>query len=667
MNKTLSLLFLFLSFSFTTSAQTTKIDSLIIEYQNQTIDTLRIKALVNICNYYYFRKPEKGFIYADTLAELGEKTGQKKYISIGYKFRGNSFVRKGKFQEAIIEFKKGIELQDSIGEEKYKYASYMNMGTAYRYARDFVNANIYYNKAINIATSYDKKDRLIIIYNNLGSMAQSQEQYEIAIGFFLKALESEKYNSNHKRSISPYVNLGTIHYDLNQFEKALEYSNKALKISEKENYLVGIADSKKNIGKIFVAQKNNTEDAIKKLIDAITIYTEVNDYVFLLEAYSALGQAYENIDDLDNAIKFHSKAVILSQEIEMQDNVFGSRVALARALIQKGNLKKAKTELAYVLKDTTNENLLNSHLLVAFKSQSKLSQLSRNYKDALKYHQLYKNLSDEILSAEIINDINELETKYQTEKKEKENLQLKKEKAEQALVLEKESQRKWIFGVLALLAFLTIIFVVFYSKNRRQKQLYKSQLDIAKAKQMEHQRIATDLHDFKVKDLEEIKSELDKYGKPLLANKVEVVKEGIRNLSKQISKIPFDESEFDDQIVTLLASYATKNISTHQKGVKSINWKSVDDTIKQHLFLVIREGFSNAYNHSKAKNIKLYFQKTENHLNISITDDGKGFENATPGLGFTNMKMRINEINGKIKIESEKGAGTHIGIYLTLV
>ena len=116
-----------------------------------------------------------------------------------------------------------------------------------------------------------------------------------------------------------------------------------------------------------------------------------------------------------------------------------------------------------------------------------------------------------------------------------------------------------------------------------------------------------------------------------------------------------------------MASYSSEDIKINQKGVDGIAWKTINDTIKQNLFLVIREGISNAYNHSEAKNVNLVFQKKDNQLEITITDDGKGFEDATPGIGFTNMKMRINEINGNIKIDSKKEHGTKIGIYLSLV
>jgi len=295
-----------------------------------------------------------------------------------------------------------------------------------------------------------------------------------------------------------------------------------------------------------------------------------------------------------------------------------------------------------------------------FKKQHKLKELPPLYDELI-------IIKDAILNAENLKSINELETKYQTEKKEKENLKLKAAKVQNELELEKENRQKWFFGSLALAAILTIIIIVFYAKNKRQKLLYNSQLNIAKAKQTEHQRIATDLHDYKVKTLEGIKVELEKEGKNQLANKVDSIKESLRSLSKELSQVSFEESEFNEQIITLLASYNSAEFSIHHKGLSSIKWKTINTVIKQNLFLVIREGISNAYNHSQASRVDLEFQKNGNQLQIAITDNGKGFEDATPGIGFTNMKLRINEINGKIKIESKKEAGTQIGIYLALV
>ena len=67
--------------------------------------------------------------------------------------------------------------------------------------------------------------------------------------------------------------------------------------------------------------------------------------------------------------------------------------------------------------------------------------------------------------------------------------------------------------------------------------------------------------------------------------------------------------------------------------------------------------------------VSLYFQKKGKQLYIVITDDGQGFDEKiiNLGKGFTNMKTRINEINGKLKIKSQKNKGTSIEVHLAII
>jgi len=60
-------------------------------------------------------------------------------------------------------------------------------------------------------------------------------------------------------------------------------------------------------------------------------------------------------------------------------------------------------------------------------------------------------------------------------------------------------------------------------------------------------------------------------------------------------------------------------------------------------------------------------QKEENQIQITIHDNGKGFDidNTDFGNGLYNMKKRIEEVNGICKIESELQKGTTITILLT--
>jgi two-component system, NarL family, sensor kinase len=85
------------------------------------------------------------------------------------------------------------------------------------------------------------------------------------------------------------------------------------------------------------------------------------------------------------------------------------------------------------------------------------------------------------------------------------------------------------------------------------------------------------------------------------------------------------------------------------------------------LFRMIQEGLQNIVKHAQARNIKVSINYTDSHLEIVISDDGKGFDikqelEAGSGLGLQNIMNRAALIKGKALITSVINKGTCIDI-----
>lgn len=91
---------------------------------------------------------------------------------------------------------------------------------------------------------------------------------------------------------------------------------------------------------------------------------------------------------------------------------------------------------------------------------------------------------------------------------------------------------------------------------------------------------------------------------------------------------------------------------------------------KKSLYRIICEGVGNAVRHGKVKNIEVKLNITSESTNLSIIDDGIGFdlnkvmEDSEKGLGIQNLNQLAEILHGKIKIESELNIGTTIEIKL---
>ena len=88
---------------------------------------------------------------------------------------------------------------------------------------------------------------------------------------------------------------------------------------------------------------------------------------------------------------------------------------------------------------------------------------------------------------------------------------------------------------------------------------------------------------------------------------------------------------------------------------------AVDSKWAVNLFRILQEIVNNAAKYAQATNIWISGGHTENSLNMEIRDNGIGFdEKELKGntYGLSNLKQRVQQMNGKLSIASAKGKGT---------
>jgi signal transduction histidine kinase len=87
---------------------------------------------------------------------------------------------------------------------------------------------------------------------------------------------------------------------------------------------------------------------------------------------------------------------------------------------------------------------------------------------------------------------------------------------------------------------------------------------------------------------------------------------------------------------------------------------------RHNLFLVVKEALSNVARHSHASEVRLSIRVTGQQLHIRIEDTGCGFDRAPETVfadGLRNMRQRMEEIGGRIEIDSRPEAGTRVSLF----
>ena len=220
-------------------------------------------------------------------------------------------------------------------------------------------------------------------------------------------------------------------------------------------------------------------------------------------------------------------------------------------------------------------------------------------------------------------------------------------------------------------------------QQKADEEIYQLMLDqhqkIQEGKNMEKQRISLELHDGVMGKLSAVRLNLYAllYKANLIENddfslqidEIQAVEEEIRNIAHDLNSNLFSDNSNFIAIVEELFAKIENHSTIHFKlqVSDSVNWDLINNTIKINLYRILQEALQNIEKYAAAKNVAVVV--TQNDLNeilITISDDGNGFDTKEKnnGIGLKNMKIRMQELNGTVDIQSEVNKGTKVNLII---
>lgn len=136
----------------------------------------------------------------------------------------------------------------------------------------------------------------------------------------------------------------------------------------------------------------------------------------------------------------------------------------------------------------------------------------------------------------------------------------------------------------------------------------------------------------------------------------------IRRLSYSMNPSRIEELGLDAVFNSLCHEFSsTTGIQCHYKS--SFNEADLNNEVKLDLLRICQEALLNVMHHAHATEVSIRLEEKKKRIELSITDNGKGFEHKTKqSFGLQNMHGRAASINGKLLIESEKSKGTTVSV-----
>ena len=289
-------------------------------------------------------------------------------------------------------------------------------------------------------------------------------------------------------------------------------------------------------------------------------------------------------------------------------------------------------------------------------------QKKGDYKKANEYSMLLINDARKQSAGRLKNQLFELETKFETERKENTILLQEKKLSE---------KNKIILSLAVISVFIVLVFIILFvwTKNKniiKEKQItenYASQL--LQKTENERKRIASDLHDSVSNELINLRHAI-KNADADMKIKIDSILEEVRNISRNISPALFDKIGLNLSIEQLIER--TQN--QHNFFISSeIDYKKGLDNDKElQLYRIVQEAITNILKHANAVAGKVSIIEEKNSVNLEIRDNGKGFDVAKMlekgnCFGLLNITERTKYLNGTVNFQSGS-SGTVIKIVI---
>ncbi len=533
-------------------------------------------------------------------------------------------------------------LYDAIGDDFFSGRMLYNMAKSQVDVKDYTGAEVNAFKAIELLKPLEENRRLHNCYSLLGTISSELKEYNRALGYFENAQNYLNNVENKKIRNSLYVmlqnNIGNVFKEQKMFLRAIPYYQNALKAdsliidSPKDyaKYLDNLATSRINAG--------DTLGVKDQLLEALQIRKEENDLAGMAKSYFSLAEYYMVQND---TVKALANAKLAEQ-----------------FAIQSSNNKRLFETLG-ILVYLDKENSMK-HTLDYIQLNDKLIQEERQARD--KFTRISFETSE--VSAE-----NQILTR-----------------------------KKQIWTGIAVCVFILglAVYIIINQRVKNQALRFQQQQQasnqeifdlmlsqkqkIEDTKKMEQKRISEELHDgvlgkmlgarMVLTGLNKRTNEEAVEERALAISALKEVEGEVRAISHELSHAAYQNiNNFINSIKDLLQSVGNANGIEHGFDYDdSFDWDSIRGEIKINLYRMVQETLQNAVKHSECKKILVNFVRTNDLLNVTIADDGKGFiaKAGKKGIGMRNIESRVGKLNGDWDINSIVDKGTTITFNIPL-
>ncbi|MFO0322259.1 MAG: tetratricopeptide repeat protein [Bacteroidota bacterium] len=351
----------------------------------------------------------------------------------------------------------------------------------------------YANEAKNISESIHYKKGSAEAYFRLGNILREQEKFIESFNILLKSAKLSETIKYTQGIFEARINLGALFIRTHQYDEAESYYTQALSMTNEPKLQIEVHSK---LGTIYVAKKNYRK-ALEELWKVEKLLKKTSNEIVSAQVYGNIGRIFSELNDFDNALKYFKKALDIAKKKKSKQLMVRAYSYLSKLYfnLYKSNLKKGDLNLATNQFKLAKSYLKKCNLLaielgnmngkcVIYYDFYELYKMEKNYKEALKYLELYTQLNDSLVKIENNKSTADLNQKYKSENKDKEIklLNAEKEQKKNEIKAKTKNQKIIIFSSIVFFISITTISVFIFISYRQKQRLNLEKMEKEKIK-----------------------------------------------------------------------------------------------------------------------------------------------------------------------------------------
>ncbi|TAE24242.1 MAG: tetratricopeptide repeat protein [Candidatus Kapaibacterium sp.] len=438
--------------------------------------------------------------------ELSETIGDKRGEAAALNNLAIIYSNKGETARALDAYSRSLGIKESLADTLGISTTLNNIGQVYYEQGLYKEARQYFDRAILLARKKNDAENIALLLVNIAAVLREKGEFTQAMAYFREALSLRELQKDNVGIAAIMRSIGEIYRIQGSRALAMEMSLKGLKIARELNDKELIAKAIRSIGIIFEDERKFVE-ATEHYTQALGMFREIGYERGIYETLHALGSVYDEQAQFDIALDYYRQSLAMKrvandrkgiamslnnmgyiferrQQYEEAFSHYQQALTIHQDIGNTWGMAAAYTNLASIYRTTGNYAMSEKMGLRGMESGEKEQALgflyecagiladmyekSGNYPKALEFQKRVAIYQDSLTNRAKAREVARLSVEYDVDRKQAENLLLKRDAEVQQATLHRQ-YTLLVAGGLGGVLLLVLALVLIRSNTSRKR------------------------------------------------------------------------------------------------------------------------------------------------------------------------------------------------------